>query len=279
MVSLRATGAVREAGLITDSAIKRIEDKVGFNTIPDKTPAFFAIAQKRLEPMLGPTTSVWYQDKTHRDYNVLKTGEIIAGEAVAVMHISTDKTFCYVQSASARGWVPYYDLLFTGHILWLEIVSPSDFAVVVAPRYNLMEKGHVYDYYMGDVIILDRKKSTFDRPYGLFPVKKEGVLAFESVELSNKHVHVGYLKATEENLKAQTKIYEKAFLENLEKDKSSYESLLMRSRVYRSIGVRLPSDENSQCRVMTLLPFFNNMQSEYLKPLNCQEEYYDFRPL
>ena len=272
--ALVANGAVRQGSVIPESALKRIEENSAFNNIKDKTPTFYAVALQRLDLLMAPTSAVWYKDKDHHDSNVLKIGQVMPGEAVAVMHMSDDNSFCYVQSSYARGWLPYYKLMFTGHIRWLEIVKPNDFAVVTSPQYSVTVKGHEYVYYMGDVIMLDKKQSTVDKPVGLFPVNKEGVLTFESVELPKKDFNIGYLKATPENLQAQALAYKKAYPDEAEGPTDPAFNALMMTRVYRSIGIRLPQDSRSLCSVVSFLPLKDKVKSDVFGPITCMELYF-----
>lgn len=243
--SLAEAGAVNKAGPLKDTTIKRMEQNCNIEALPESMNTAFAVVTKKTPLLLMPSNDVWHKDKKTKDRNLLHLDYLSIGEPVAVLSVSLDKRYYLVQTRYLRGWVPIVNLAFTRYISWLKVVKPSDFAVVKSPVYTITlgtKDKKTYDYSMGDVILLDTSKSTFEKPVGLLPVNAGGVLSYKNADLSSERVNVGYLDLTRKNILAQARQYK-----NLSRSEYSYlPELYSNSRIiartYRSVGVYMPLD-------------------------------------
>ncbi|WP_281072436.1 SH3 domain-containing protein [Succinivibrio dextrinosolvens] len=242
------SGAVNKAGPIKETTIKRMVQNCNIEALTESINTAFAVITKKSPLMLMPSNDVWHKDNKTKDRNLLHIDELSIGEAVAVLSVSSDKRYYLVQSRFARGWVPTVNLAFTRYLSWLKVVKPSDFAVVKAPVYRITldtKDKKIYDYSMGDVILLDSSKSTFEKPVALLPVNENGILSYKNAELTTDSVSVGPLNPTRKNILAQARLYK-----NLSRSEYSYLEELhsnsrMFSRVYRSVGIYMPLDFDS----------------------------------
>ncbi len=243
--SMLDAGTVNKAGPLKDTTIKRMEQNCNIEALPESMNTAFAVVTKKTPLLLMPSNDVWHKDKKTKDRNLLHLDYLSIGEPVAVLSVSLDKRYYLVQTRYLRGWVPIVNLAFTRYISWLKVVKPSDFAVVKSPVYTITlgtKDKKTYDYSMGDVILLDTSKSTFEKPVGLLPVNAGGVLSYKNADLSPEKVNVGYLDLTRKNILAQARQYK-----NLSRSEYSYlPELYSNSRIiartYRSVGVYMPLD-------------------------------------
>lgn len=238
-------GAVNKAGPLKTNTIKRLEQNCNIEKLPETMNSAFAVVTKKSPLLLLPTTDVWFKDKNSRDRNLLHNDELTTGEPVAVLSVSYDKRYYLVQTRFSRGWIPRINIAFTRYLNWLKIVKPTDFAVVKSPVYTitLETKPKVkksFEFYMGDVILIDASKSTFEKPIGLLPINENGILSFKEYELSSDAVKVGFLPLTRKNILSQARIYKnlsRATFSSLPELRSNSRMI---SRVYRSLGIYMP---------------------------------------
>ncbi len=249
--SLSEAGAVNKAGPLKETSIKRMVQNCNIESLPDSMNSAFAVVTKKTPLLLMPSNDVWHKDKKTKDRNLLHIDYLSIGDPVAVLSVSADKRYYLVQTRYLRGWVPIVNLAFTRYLSWLKVVKPSDFAVVKSPVYTITlgtKDKKTYDYSMGDVILLDTSKSTFEKPVGLLPVNAGGILSYKNAELSPESVTVGYLDLTRKNILAQARKYK-----NLSRSEYSYlPELYSNSRIiarsYRSVGVYMPLDYSTMKR-------------------------------
>ncbi|MBQ3679134.1 MAG: SH3 domain-containing protein [Succinivibrio sp.] len=242
---LKEKGAVNRAGEIKDTTLKRLEQNCNLEALPQTVTTAYAVVSKKTPVLLYPSNDVWHKDKKTKDRNILHIDELAIGEPVAVLSISNDKRYYFVQSRFNRGWVPVINLAFTRYISWLKFVRPSDFAVVKTPVYSITlstKDKKTYDYSMGDIILLDVAASSINKPVGLLPQNTNGILSFKTAELSLDNVNVGYLNPTRKNILAQARLYKNLSRTVYSKLDEIRSNSKMFARAYRSIGVHMPLD-------------------------------------
>ena len=84
-----------------------------------------------------PTGEGLFFYASDRNFDALQETALDPGEAVAILHTSTNGYFYYVQAYNYRGWLSKFDVAETDRSTWLRYAEPKNFLTVVAKDYTL----------------------------------------------------------------------------------------------------------------------------------------------
>ena len=210
-----------------------------------------AAALHRADVRLLPTGEGWYEAPDDERYDALQGTVLDPGEAVLLLHYSTDGRFAFVETRDYHGWVDARALAAADWETWRAFAAPKEFFTVTAADFGREEWGLLYQ--MGAKIPGRRAADGTLRL--LLPARgAEGELAVREARLPDEgRLRAGRLPPTRNNL------IRLAFAPlsseygwggaNNGMDCSSYVQ-----NIYRAMGVELPRDADMQERACSLLP-------------------------
>ncbi|MBO5566654.1 MAG: SH3 domain-containing protein [Succinivibrio sp.] len=248
---LAQAGAVRDIGPLTKTRVSQYVDECGIDTLGEVIDPKYVVITTRTAMNLLPAKDVWFPSNDVKYGNVFKVDTAAPGEPAVILATSASGRFCYVQTALSRGWISSFDYAPIGRIQWLKAVDPEDLAVVTDIRLKIKVNKKPYEYAMGDIILLDKAKSTVDELYGMFPRYENGRLEYVSERLPSSAVNLGYLPASRANIVHQAYLFKGMSRSKNGDLEELYSNSLMFARAYRTAGIKLSSDVQEQKRMIS----------------------------
>lgn len=214
--------------------------------VPAQVNVRYAVTTTRGDLRLLPEAEGWYSGpgEISRHYDSLQATAVDPGEAAAVLHISGDGRFAFVELRHYRGWLALDKLAFTDRTTWQQFAAPQDFLVVTAPKIRLTAGGQEQVYQMGAKI--PGQMQADGRFLATLPVNQQGELTLQQVPLTpNDDLHRGFLPYTRNHTITQAF----RFLGSVYGWGGQDESVDCSSfvgDVYRSMGIEIPRDADRQ---------------------------------
>lgn len=245
---------------ITKETYQQILDNLNLSNINPVNPVSFGIAVNATSVRSFPTSIGCYKECTDIEFDRFQETECPALEPVAILHISGDGAWYFIQMYNYRGWVSVLDIAVCPEKSKIfEYIETDHFLMVTGNRtitqYNPFEQRlSRRTFFMGTKIPLELYNQTEVGNQGSFhnfviklPMRNQyGLLEFDSALLSKlEPVHIGYVPFTLPNL-----IHEAFVLlgdrydwgnKNNGRDCSSYVM-----NVYRTCGFELPRNADQQ---------------------------------
>lgn len=238
-------------GVITNTNIMGIKD---INEVA------FGITINSTRIRSFPTNCGNFKSKDDREFDRFQETESLGIEAVAILHISLDGEWFFIQMYNYNGWVKAQDIAVSKSKIEIsEYIESKNFLMVIGNRIQTQFNHYdsrisKKDFYMGTKIPLETdyngeigNQASIQNYVVKLPVRDyEGNLEFQRAFIAIKEdVNVGYLPYTEKN------ILEQAFKlqgdrydwgnKNNGRDCSSFVMY-----VYKTFGIILPRNVNEQ---------------------------------
>lgn len=251
----------RKSKPVSSSYKDNLRLQINSSSLPATVQVRYGVTVKRANLRNLPTGEGLFSSAEDREFDVLQETALDPGEAVVILHTSTNGYFYYVQAYNYRGWLSKYDVAETDRDLWLSYANPKDFLLVKDKSYNLKINGQTMLFQQGARLKFITKKA---RNYTVqVPVRTQaGKLQEVKVNVSAATaLNEGYLPYTTNNLlRSAFKFYGEDYgwggLQN-SVDCSSFVS-----NVYRTVGIFLPRDADEQENSAGIRQIMGNMDSK-----------------
>lgn len=222
-----------------------LRQQTNVKNIPANVAVRYAVAVRRTSLRALPTGEGLFYYAGDHDFDALQETELDPGEAVVVLHQSSNKFFYYVQAKNYSGWVSGYNLAFTDKKTWQQYVDPAKFLVVLNANLNIKTAGEQVLYQQGSRLPLAASGSNYYTVNA--PIRqKDGSLKIEKINLAKSSaVHEGYLPYTSNNiLRSAFKFYNMPYGWGGLKNSVDCSSLMYNA--YRTVGIFLPRNADEQ---------------------------------
>ena len=247
---------------LIEADFSRYERTLDLGTIRDRNPVRFALAVRRTSIRTYPTSDLLFShDANDRDIERFQESVLFPGDAVAVLHESTDRKWALVQSFNYIAWVPLADIAIGTREQVFDYTDKGNFLVVTGDKVSTVYNPEVavvseLQLDMGVRVPLDRPKDLQTNLYGqnpylshmvLLPVRKsDGSLDFKHALIQRKSdVHVGYLPYTEANIIRQSfKFLGERYGWGHRFNGRDCTGFV--SEVYKTFGIKLPRNSGDQ---------------------------------
>lgn len=235
----------REGKLVSDNYKNILRSQTNAAAIPAEVTVRYGVTVRRANLRNLPTGEGLFFYASDRNFDALQETALDPGEAVAILHTSTNGYFYYVQAYNYRGWLSKFDVAETDRSTWLRYAEPKNFLTVVAKDYTLKADGAQVLFQQGARLQLaDKKASAYTVKV---PVRtKEGKLQEEKVVLAaNASLHEGYLPYTTNNIiRSAFKFYDSVYAWGGLQQSVDCSSFI--SNAYRTVGIFLPRNADEQ---------------------------------
>ena len=207
----------REGKLVSDNYKNILRSQTNAAAIPAEVTVRYGVTVRRANLRNLPTGEGLFFYASDRNFDALQETALDPGEAVAILHTSTNGYFYYVQAYNYRGWLSKFDVAETDRSTWLRYAEPKNFLTVVAKDYTLKAVR-----------------------------TKEGKLQEEKVVLAaNASLHEGYLPYTTNNIiRSAFKFYDSVYGWGGLQQSVDCSSFI--SNAYRTVGIFLPRNADEQ---------------------------------
>lgn len=209
--------------LLNAAGYQKLADNLNLQNIPDTVEIRFALVVKRADMRSYPTADHYYSSTDSKNLDRFQENGLFPGDALAVLHQSTDGEWYFVQSYNYPAWVHRQDLAFGDRDVIEQYKNAAQFLVITGDKVSTSYNPEVpaiseLQLDMGiRVPLLDPKDLPNDltnnlngqNPFAsyivLLPVRAEdGKLELKPALIArNKDVHKGYLPYTRENITRQ----------------------------------------------------------------------------
>ena len=235
----------REGKLVSDNYKNILRSQTNAAAIPAEVTVRYGVTVRRANLRNLPTGEGLFFYAGDRNFDALQETALDPGEAVAILHTSTNGYFYYVQAYNYRGWLSKFDVAETDRSIWLRYAEPKNFLTVVAKDYTLKADGAQVLFQQGARLQLaDKKASAYTVKV---PVRtKEGKLQEEKVVLAaNASLHECYLPYTTNNIiRSAFKFYDSVYGWGGLQQSVDCSSFI--SNAYRTVGIFLPRNADEQ---------------------------------
>ena len=190
----------RDGKLVSDNYKNILRAQTNASAIPAEVTVRYGVTVRRTNIRNLPTGEGLFFYASDRNFDALQETALDPGEAVAILHTSTNGYFYYVQAYNYRGWLSKFDVAETDRATWSRYAAPKNFLTVIARDYTLKADGAQVLFQQGSRLQLaDKKAASYTVKV---PVRtKEGKLQEEKVILAaNSSLHEGYLPYTTNNI-------------------------------------------------------------------------------
>jgi len=249
---------------VTEADFARYEAMLNLDAIADQNAVKFALAVRRTSMRSYPTHDfIFSEGAKDRDIERFQESALFPGDAVAVLHTSTDGQWALVQSYNYIAWVPKTAIAMGARDAVLDYANRDNFLVVTGDKVSTVfnpDEPQVSEVQldMGVRLPLSRPKALAHNLYGqnpylshmvLMPVRQEdGTLALKHALIQRKaDVHVGYLPFTRANIIRQSfKFLGERYGWGHRFNGRDCTGFV--SEVYKSFGIKLPRNSGDQGR-------------------------------
>lgn len=232
--------------ILTPAEWEYVRQNCNTDSLPEKVEVQYGVTTKRSDMRLLPTSDGWYSAPNDIHYDNLQGTAIDPAQPVAVLAVSQDGSFYFVQSKDYQGWLAASGVALTDYKTWLNYVEPQDFVVVISNKKKIAGSGGAEELYQMGATIPCIKDSNGRLALQLPSRNAAGRLeiATSPVQLDNT-LHKGYLPYSYNNTIRQAF----RFLGDVYGWGGQDESVDCSSfvqDVYRSMGVQIPRDADQQ---------------------------------
>lgn len=205
--------------LLDATAYQKLAANLNIDSIPDSVEVRFALVVKRSDMRSYPTVNRYYSSPASKNLDRFQENGLFPGDALAVLHQSTDGEWYFVQSYNYPAWVHKNDLAFGDREVIEEYQAAPRFLVITGDKVSTSFNPQVpavseLQLDMGIRLPLLDPKDIENSLYGqnpyasyivLLPVRDaDGRLELKPALIArNQDVHKGYLPYTRENITRQ----------------------------------------------------------------------------
>ena len=213
----------QEGRLLDAAGYQKLADNLNLENIAHKVEIRFALVVKRSDMRSYPTTDRFYSTTDSKNLDRFQENGLFPGDALAVLHQSTDGEWFFVQSYNYPAWVHKQDLAFGERDVIEQYRNADQFLVITGDKVSTSfnpELAAVSELQLDmgiRVPLLSPNDLPEDiannlsgqNPYAsyivLLPVRDEtgGLEIKPALIARNKDVHKGYLPYTRENITRQ----------------------------------------------------------------------------
>ncbi|SFT35352.1 SH3 domain (SH3b1 type) [Selenomonas sp. GACV-9] len=232
--------------ILTAAEWDYVRQNCNADNLPETVTIQYGVTTQRGDIRLLPTSDGWYSAPGDVHYDNLQGTAIDPAQAVAVLAVSKDGNFYFVQSSDYQGWLESSKVALTDYKTWLTFAQPQDFVVVISNKKEIQASGGPKALYQMGATIPCHKDDN-GRLAMQLPLKNaEGRLELVNtpVQLDNT-LHQGYLPYSYNNTICQAF----RFLGDVYGWGGQDESVDCSSfvqNVYRSMGIHIPRDADQQ---------------------------------
>ena len=199
----------------------------------------YGIAVRRANVRALPAGSGLFASADDMERDLLQVGALDPCEPVRLLHISQDRRYYYVQSATMSGWVYIADIAACKQSEWQRYSDPTSFLVVTSRGQRIKQAAETVYAQMGTRIpLIDQN----DKKYTvLMPIRRgDGRLVEAETFIDKKEAfHVGYLDCTAQTVTKLAESYLGAPY-GYRGLKNSEDSIGIITDIYRTLGITLP---------------------------------------
>ena len=237
---------------------KAIRDNCGYETPISEQTVLYGVSIRRTSIRLLPTNEHLLAAPQSPGRDCMYGGVLNPAEAVAVLAVSKDRRFYFVQSRSSMGWVDGGSVALTSREIWTNYAAPMNYLVVTADHKNITIDGIAMDFQMGARIPITLNEGGTVQI--MLPSVENGSMVNRFMKLPNDDtVHVGPLPFSRANLIRQAfRFLGRPY--NWDGTSSiSVTDAYMVTGIYRTVGIELPQTLAEQESVMPILTSLGNM--------------------
>lgn len=223
----------------------RTLNNMNLAAVQTKNSVRWGIAVRRSSLRLYPTADGIFDEPNDTEFDSLQSTILNPGEAVVILHKSTDNQWLFVQSNTYRGWMLAADVAETSYKEWSKWQNPKVFLVVVAAKLNIQTDAENLLVEMGSHLPVLGKQD--DRYIVKLPKRQEdGQVCFTEVAVpADENVNLGDLPYTRANIVKQAfKFYGQPYGWGGLNDSVDCSSFTM--DIYRCFGFMMPRDADTQ---------------------------------
>lgn len=192
---------------------------LGLENIPDSVEIQFALVINRTDMRAYPTDDRYYKTQDEQNLDRFQENGLFPGDALAVLHVSTDHEWSFVQSYNYAAWVRTENIAIGDRQAIQKYKNPEHFLIITGAKIRTSFNPEVpalseLQLDMGIRIPLADRDIGNNNLYGQnpytshvvsLPVRNmEGKLEFKKALIArNKDVHKGYIPYTRENITRQ----------------------------------------------------------------------------
>ncbi len=208
------------SGTILDSeGYGKYTANLGLKNIPGTIQVQFALVVNRSDMRAYPTDDRYYKTPDKQNLDRFQENGLFPGDALAVLHTSTDDEWSFVQSYNYAAWVRTENIALGDRQAIQKYKNPEHFLIITGAKIRTSFNPEVpalseLQLDMGIRIPLADRDIGNNNLYGQnpytshvvsLPVRNmEGKLDFKKVLIArNKDVHKGYIPYTRENITRQ----------------------------------------------------------------------------
>ena len=205
--------------ILTPAGYAKYTSKLGLENIPEAVEIQFALVVNRSDMRAYPSDDRYYKAPDKQNLDRFQENGLFPGDALAVLHVSTDGEWSFVQSYNYAAWVRTENIAIGDRQTIFEYKDASPFLIVTGDKIRTSYNPQVptlseLQLDMGIRIPLAERSSVDNNLYGqnpytshavLLPVRDHaGQLEIKPALIArNKDVNLGYIPYTRENITRQ----------------------------------------------------------------------------
>ncbi len=247
---------------VSEADFSGYEASLNLDGVQGINPVRFALAVRRTSIRRYPTHDLLFSHDAHdRDIERFQESALFPGDALAVLHESTDGKWALVQAYNYTAWVSIADIAIGPRADVFGYENAEDFLVITGDKVSTVYNPEVaavseLQLDMGVRIPLSRPKELAHNLYGQnpylshmvrLPVRADdGSLAFKHALIARKEdTHIGYLPFTRENIIKQSfKFLGERYGWGHRFNARDCTGFV--SEIYKSFGIKLPRNSGDQ---------------------------------
>ena len=240
---------------------KKYEDDLGLESISDTVEVRFALVVKRADMRTYPTDNRYYKSPDDQNLDRFQENAVFPGDALAVLHVSADKEWAFVQSYNYAAWVRYESIAIGDRKLIGQYKSASRFLVITGDKVQTSFNPEVpalseLQLDMGIRLPLADPETIKNSLYGqnpyasyvvLLPLRNhDGKLEIKPALIArNKDVSQGFIPFTRENIIRQAfKFLGERYGWGHSYNGRDCTGFVM--EVYKTLGIQMPRNTGQQ---------------------------------
>ncbi len=222
-----------------------LRQQTNLKGVPNKVTVKYGVLVRRSNVRTLPTGEGLYYYAGDTDFDALQETALDPGDAVAILHQSTNGFFYFVQAVNYTGWISKFDIAITDKNTWMGYVKPDKFLVVTDANLTVKTNAEQVVYQQGSRLPILSKQGSYYTVQA--PVRKpDGNLQKLKVTVAQSAgVHEGYMPYTSNNIvSAAFKFYNMPYGWGGLKNSVDCSSLMYNA--YRTVGIYLPRNADEQ---------------------------------
>lgn len=231
---------------------KALRDNCGYETPIDEQEVLYGVSIMRTNIHPLPTNDHLFATPQFPSRDCMYGGVLNPAEAVAVLAVSKDRRFYFVQTKSSMGWVDGGSVALTSREIWTDYAAPWSYLVVTSDHKNITIDGIAKDFQMGARIPVVVDEGIMVQI--MLPSVENGIMVNRNMKVAiDDTVHMGPLPYSRANLIRQAfRFLGKPYNWDGTSSISVTDAYLV-TAIYRSFGIELPQTLNEQERAMSIL--------------------------